>query len=143
MWSSGSGISVVKIWKRCVQPGRSSTFVYWDWRALQTMSLPSLPAQQSDRSRCWAPCTPVRPSKRLWQTAFADRTPFEYLKKASTGAPALHFTVSDRSLGLGGSENRKIFQMNDALPSGMREASRLARAGRLAEATALLQRVLH
>jgi len=33
--------------------------------------------------------------------------------------------------------------MNDALPSGMREASRLARAGRLAEATALLQRVLH
>jgi len=33
--------------------------------------------------------------------------------------------------------------MNDALPYGMREASRLTRAGRLAEATALLQRVLH
>lgn len=33
--------------------------------------------------------------------------------------------------------------MNDALPSGMREASRLTRAGRLTEAVALLQRVLH
>jgi poly(hydroxyalkanoate) depolymerase family esterase len=33
--------------------------------------------------------------------------------------------------------------MNDALPSGMLEASRLTRAGRLTEATALLQRVLH
>src|SRR5260370_271204 len=33
--------------------------------------------------------------------------------------------------------------MNNALPSGMREASRLTRAGRLAEATALLQRMLH
>ena len=33
--------------------------------------------------------------------------------------------------------------MNDALPSGLREASRLTRAGRLTEATALLQRVLH
>ncbi len=33
--------------------------------------------------------------------------------------------------------------MNDRLQSGMREASRLTRAGRLTEATALLQRVLH
>src|ERR687885_780475 len=33
--------------------------------------------------------------------------------------------------------------MNDPLRSGMREASRLTRAGRLTEATALLQRVLH
>jgi poly(hydroxyalkanoate) depolymerase family esterase len=33
--------------------------------------------------------------------------------------------------------------MNDTLQSGVREASRLTRAGRLTEATALLQRVLH
>ena len=33
--------------------------------------------------------------------------------------------------------------MNERLQSGMREASRLTRAGRLTEATALLQRVLH
>src|SRR6185503_2988129 len=33
--------------------------------------------------------------------------------------------------------------MNDTLQSGMREASRLTRAGRLTEATALLQQVLH
>src|SRR6266567_4274090 len=40
--------------------GQSSIFVCWGWRALQTMSPPSLPARRSDRSRCWARCTPVQ-----------------------------------------------------------------------------------
>jgi hypothetical protein len=33
--------------------------------------------------------------------------------------------------------------MNDTLDPGMREASRLTRAGRLIEATVMLQRMLH
>jgi Arc/MetJ-type ribon-helix-helix transcriptional regulator len=62
--------------KRCVQPARPSTFMFWALPASPMMSRPSLPAPRSSRSSCWEPCAPALRSRPHWPTGSGDRGAF-------------------------------------------------------------------
>jgi hypothetical protein len=126
--------------------------------ALTRMSRPSLPAPRSRRSRCWERCTPARRSRPLSPIGFGDRprlAPRSVAQRTRTRARAARRTrpnptdvptgrrIRPSSRGRPTSfPAQKALDMNDRLQRDMLEATSLTRAGRLTEATSLLQRLL-
>src|SRR5947209_8761245 len=132
-WSSSPRCA--KTSTRRVRLARCCISRCWALPALLPMSRPSSHAPPSPRWSCWGLCMPAPRSRPRWLTGYDDRpSTDEYSKPLgsnSAGGCLVHCRTNESS-GI----------MNDMFnPNKMAEAARLTRAGRLTEATALLQRM--
>src|SRR6266849_6504206 len=119
----------------------------WALRALPRMSRPSSHAPRSPPSWCGERCTPAQRSKPPSPSAFGNRTPLtQPLARRHHLSPTtfpIRRQIRPSSRGfLTCFPAQKALDMSDRMHPDMLEATRLTRAGRLTDATALLQRLL-